>query len=65
MIRKLAGVLLILLGLALGGWVFYNLFIEMQPAAEGRSPIPALIFMAGLLYLGFKYLFTEREEGEK
>ena len=61
MIRKTAGVLLILLGLSLAGWIFYNTFIEMQPAAEGRSPLPALVFVVGLLYLGGKYLFTERE----
>ncbi len=50
------GILCTLLSTGLLAWIAYNLFIETLPAAEGRSPIPALIFSALLLYVGITRL---------
>ena len=46
------GVLLIVLGTGLLSWVSYNLFVDMQPAAEGRNPLPPILFGAAMLVVG-------------
>lgn len=55
MIRKLMGALVFLLGVLLAGWIFYNLFIERLPKTQGRSPVPAVLLAAGLIYTGLKW----------
>jgi hypothetical protein len=57
--KKLGGFVLILLGVGLLGWLGYNFFIEMQPVAEGRSPIPPLIFSAALIGVGTKWALSK------
>tara|TARA_R110002126_G_scaffold86474_7_gene208728 strand:- start:7001 stop:7237 length:237 start_codon:yes stop_codon:yes gene_type:complete len=43
-------VLLIVMGCSLLGWIAFNLFVEMQPEAEGKNPlVPTLV---GLLLVG-------------
>ena len=54
------GVLLLLMGLALLGWVAYNLFVEMQPSARGRSPVVAVSFGMGLVGTGIWRMRTAR-----
>jgi hypothetical protein len=56
MIKRILGVILFLMGLTLLCWVGYNLFIERLPEAEGRNPIPAILFTIGLLYVGQKWI---------
>ena len=46
------GILCLLLGLSLGCWIAYNLLVEMQPSAEGRNPLPAVVLTALFLYVG-------------
>ncbi len=53
--KKVMGVILIVLAVLLLGWVGYNL-IEPQPEAEGLSVIPPLLFSAGLIYVGQKWI---------
>lgn len=47
MFAKTMGLLFVLLGLGLLGWIGYNVLIEMQPAAEGRNPL--IPFALGLV----------------
>lgn len=54
--KKIAGVLMLLMAVVLLGWIGYNLFIETLPEAEGRNPIWALTFSAGLIYVGQKWV---------
>lgn len=60
MMRKLAGFLMIFLGLLQAAWVFYNLFVERQP--EFIDP-PILVgyyaLPLGLFYVGYKWM-TEK-----
>jgi hypothetical protein len=60
-IKRVFGALILLFGLALLGWIAYNLFVEMQPEARGRSPLPALILSAGAIYVGARWLFAKRK----
>lgn len=46
------GVLCLLIGIGVGGWVAYNYLVEMQPEAEGKTPLPALVLTAVSLYVG-------------
>ncbi len=62
MVRRVLGVFMLLLAAALLAWVGYNLSIERLPAAEGRSPVPALLFVAGLAYVGFRWVRGGRDE---
>jgi len=61
MLRKIAGGLMLLLGVALIGWVGFNLFIEMQPEAQEHSAIPPLLVSAGLIFVGQKWIRQKRE----
>ena len=54
--KKLLGGLIFFMGAALLLWVGYNLFISMQPEAQGRNPIPAVLVSAGLLFVGAKWI---------
>ena len=56
MIRRLAGVAVVMLGVILGGWVAYNLFIHRLPETQGRSPIPAIAISAVFIYVGVKWI---------
>jgi len=51
-INWIFGLLSLLLGLGVGGWVAYNYLVEMQPEAKGKNPAPALILTAVCLYVG-------------
>ena len=57
--KKVLGGLMIVLGVALLGWVGYT-FVAPQPAGPGgatqQNPIPALIFAAGLLFVGVMWV---------
>ena len=46
------GALLVLLGGGLLAWIGYNTFVEMQPQAEGRSPIIPSLFGGAMLISG-------------
>ncbi len=54
MIKKSFGVLVILVGALILGWIGYNYLIEMQPEAQGRNPLPALLFSAAAIFVGIK-----------
>jgi len=60
--RKINGYLGIFIGLGLLSWIGYNYFIEMLPAAEGKSPVPALLVSVVSIYFGVKYLRAEKVE---
>jgi len=61
MIKRILGTLAFLLGAAILGWVGYNYFIEMQPQAKGRNPIPALVFSTLAILLGLSWMRTKKE----
>jgi len=58
--KKVFGFLSFLLGVLLLLWIGYNLFIQMQPEAEGRNPIIALLVSGGLIYTGVKWIKEKR-----
>lgn len=60
-LRRIFGGFILLIGLALLGWVAYNLLVGMQPEARGRSPLPALLLAAGAIYVGARWLFAKRK----
>ena len=62
MIKKSLGVLACLLGALILGWIGYNYLIEMQPEAEGRNPIPALLFSAAAIFVGIKMILGKKPE---
>ena len=46
------GILCLLIGISLGGWIAYNFLVEMQPEARGKNPLPAVLVTALSLYVG-------------
>ncbi len=54
--KRIAGLLVLPLGLVLICWVGYNLLVEMQPQARGINPLPALLFSPAFLYVGQKWI---------
>jgi len=53
--KRVLGGLTILMGLALGCWIGYNLLIERQPEAQSMRPWRAIVFCASLLLVGAKW----------
>ena len=49
---RIWGAILIACGTSLLGWIAYNHLIEMQPEAEGRSPIIPVMFGIAMIGLG-------------
>ena len=60
--KKVAGAFMLLLALVLLGWIGYNFLVEMQPEAQGRSPLSPLLFSAALIYVGVKWLRGKKAE---
>jgi hypothetical protein len=56
MVKRIVGGLMLLLGTALGLWIGYNFLVERVPSTKLRSPLGALCFTAGLLYVGVKWV---------
>lgn len=59
--RKLAGFLMVFLGILLALWIGYNIFVERLPVTEGRDPLAALLLSIGLVYVGQKWFRRRRE----
>jgi len=57
------GLVCLLLGSALALWIGYNLLVERQEAAGGLDPLPALVFAAGLFYVGVRRIRAPRPQG--
>ena len=60
-LKRIFGGFIFLIGLALLGWIAYNLLVGMQPEARGRNPLPALVLAAGAIYVGARWLFAKRK----
>jgi hypothetical protein len=58
-IKRIFGFFILLIGLAILGWIAYNYLVEMQPSARGRSPLPPLIFSTAAIYVGGKWLLSK------
>ncbi len=58
--KRVFGVIVLLMGLGLFAWIGYNLFIEMQPEAEGRSPIPASLLASAFVFVGARWTLRKR-----
>lgn len=56
MLRRVCGVPVFLLGLALTGWVIYNVFIERLAETRDRNPLPGIVFGIGFLYAGANWM---------
>jgi hypothetical protein len=54
--KRVLGVFVLLFGIAVGGWLIYNLVAGVQPEARGRNPIPAILFTVGAIYVGVKWM---------
>jgi len=54
--KKVLGVVVLLMGLSVGGFVLYNVAIEMLPEARGKSPAVPILFSIGALYVGQKWI---------
>lgn len=59
MIRRVAGVFLVVLGTLQAAWIGYNLLVHMTPQARGRNPLPGLVFVAMLYFVGWRWLKGE------
>jgi hypothetical protein len=57
--KRFLGVFVLLFGVLVGAWLVYNLVAGVQPEARGRSPIPAILFTAGAIYVGIKWIRGE------
>jgi len=62
MLKRIAGVFMLMLGVILVCWIGYNFLVEQLPEAQGRSPLPALGFSAALFYVGFNWVRGKRAE---
>src|SRR5437899_819983 len=58
-LRRFFGVVALVMGIALAGWILYNLFIERQPETQGKSPLPAILIAAAFIYVGVKWIRRE------
>jgi hypothetical protein len=56
MVRRVFGIVVFMVGLALGFWVAYNLLVELQPEAEGGSPRAAIFISALFLWVGARWM---------
>jgi hypothetical protein len=55
--RKLAGLLMIVLGVLQGGWIAYNLFVERLPEfQEPILPVGMTTLASGLIAMGVKWM---------
>ena len=50
---------MLVMAAGLGTWIGYNLLVERLAASEGVSIFPALTFLAGLVYVGVKWIRGE------
>jgi hypothetical protein len=54
--RRLLGILVFAMGVVLAAWVAYNLLIEVQPEAQGRSPGGAIALAGLFLWVGARWV---------
>lgn len=54
--KRIFGVIALLMGSAILLWVGYNLFIEMQPEARGHSPLPAIGISVAMIIVGIMWI---------
>jgi uncharacterized membrane protein HdeD (DUF308 family) len=69
MMRLVFGVLTILLGVGLLVWIAFNVFVEMQPRMEGKSPllgtaVAGLVIVSGVLRIR-SFLKQRRERQDR
>ncbi len=64
MLGKFVGIICVVLGTIIALWILYNYLVEMQPEAEGLNPLPAIIFVASLYYVGYTKLRKDPEDDE-
>ena len=50
------GIIVILLGITILGWVGFNLFVEKQEAAKGRKPFAPIVLSCVMIFTGRKWL---------
>jgi hypothetical protein len=56
MVRRVCGIFVFTVGLALAVWVAFNLLIELQPEAEGGSPRGAILLSVLFLWVGARWI---------
>ena len=54
--KRIAGGCILLMGVSLAAWMFYNVFIHRLPEAQGRSFLLPLLVCIGFVYVGVKWL---------
>ena len=52
LVSTLWGYVLLTLGVLLLAWVLFNLFVHLQPEAEGRTPAPAALIGTIMVLIG-------------
>lgn len=55
MLKLLGGILLLVFGVLLAGWIAYNLLVQRLTNFKG-SPIPAMLFASAMLFVGGKWV---------
>jgi len=59
--KKVLGLLAILIGFGVLGWIGYNFIVEMQPEARGRSVAGPVMFSIAAIGIGVKWLIGNRK----
>ena len=54
--KKMFGAMLGICGAGLAGWLIYAKFINPQPDVQAMNPLPAMLFSAGLIFVGIKWI---------
>ena len=54
--KRILGVISVFLGGCLVVWIGYNYLVEMQPEAQGRNPLPAIIVSVLFIFGGIKMI---------
>jgi hypothetical protein len=54
--RRVFGVVALLMGSAILLWIGYNLFIETQPEARGRNPILPIGVSVAMITVGIMWI---------
>ncbi len=62
MLRRISGIFVFAIGLALAAWIAYNLLIHMDPAARGDNPLPGVAMSALFMWVGVRWI-RGREAG--
>ena len=56
MIRRIFGILIMVLGASYAAWLLYDELIGHSIASQVRNPLPGLLLSFGIIFMGFNLL---------